>query len=373
MTALTRSGHGESTRRCQRVVDTRGRRPTASAVWFRLLPSLLVISTLPLFSAAWPPEVKEVRIRSTADQTEQPALWWTPGDARDAIPLLVGLHTWSGDFQQTASSTPYWEWCRQQGWHFIHPNFRGVNRTPQALGSDLAVQDVVDAVNWAKSNANVDARRIYLIGVSGGGHLALLMAGRHPEIWAGVSAWCGIFDVARWHAEHTKNGKPDRYASDIESVLGGAPDTAGRQADARHRSPAKWLAGATGVPLDIAAGLHDGRAGSVPFRHSLDAYNTVVPADARISGSAIAAFYETQRLPAGLSAPAPDALYGSRPPVFRIHHGNTRVTIFEGRHEIIHEAALNWLQLQVKGQPAVWDVKSPVRLRVDEKQTKSGL
>jgi pimeloyl-ACP methyl ester carboxylesterase len=286
---------------------------------------------------------------------------------------LVGLHTWSGDYRQTASSVPYWEWCRQQGWHFIHPNFRGFNRTPEALGSDLAVQDVVDAVAWAKANANVDARRVYLIGVSGGGHLALVMAGRHPDIWAGVSAWCGIFDVARWHAEHVKNGKPDRYATDIESALGGPPDVPARQADARHRSPSKWLSAAQRVPLDIAAGVHDGRAGSVPFRHSLDAYNAVVPPGARISESAVASFYETQRRPAGFSAPAADPLYGPRQPVFRAHDGNTRVTIFEGKHEILHEAALNWLMLQEKGRPAVWEVKAPIRLRVEEKQTKSGL
>jgi hypothetical protein len=34
-----------------------------------------------------------------------------------------------------------------------------------------------------------------------------------------------------------------------------------------------------------------------------------------------------------------------------------RVTIFEGGHEIVHQAALNWLAKQRKGQPPVWEVK----------------
>jgi len=339
---------------------------------FRLAP--LVFCALPLIAAnSWSPDLKEVRVRSTADQSEQAAMWWTPADATQPKPLLVGLHTWSSDYRQTGSSLPYWQWCRQQGWHFIHPNFRGHNRTPQALGSDLAVQDIVDAVAWAKSNAKIDPRRIYLIGVSGGGHMALLMAGRHPEIWAGVSAWCGIVDVARWHAEHSIGGKPDRYASEIEQALGGPPDTPARQADARHRSPLTWLPAARSVPLDIAAGVHDGRKGSVPFRHSLDAYNTVVPTQARLSETAIASFYETQKLPARWRAPAADPVYGKWLPVFRAVQDNTRVTIFEGGHEIVHEAALNWLQLQEKGRPVVWDVRNPIRLRVDAAQSKSGL
>ncbi|MEY4938716.1 MAG: hypothetical protein RIQ93_451 [Verrucomicrobiota bacterium] len=338
---------------------------------------VLALGLLPLLpvSAAenWPAQVKEVRVRSTADQSEQPAMWWTPADARAGRPLLVGLHTWSADHRQTGSSLPYWQWCRQQGWHFIHPNFRGVNRTPAALGSDLAVQDIVDAVAWAKRNAQVDARRIYLIGVSGGGHMAMMMAGRHPEIWAGVSAWCGIVDVARWHAEHVKDGKPDRYAQDIEAALGGPPNAAARQAEARRRSPIAWLGAAGSVPLDIGAGVQDGRAGSVPFLHSLDAYNAVVTADARLSAVGSESFYATQNLPAGWRESAPDPLYGKWRPVFRAAHANARVTIFEGGHEIVHEAALNWLMLQEKGQPAVWDVAAPVKLKGRNEQSKSGL
>ncbi len=341
----------------------------------RLLVPLIL--SVPLAAAAvetWPPEVREVRIRSTTDASEQPALWWTaPADAAKPRPLLVGLHTWSGDFRQTGSSLPYWQWCRQEGWHFIHPDFRGANRTPQALGSDLAVQDIVDAVAWAKANAHVDPQRIYLIGVSGGGHMALLMAGRHPELWAGVSAWCGIVDIARWHAEHTRDGKPDRYATDIEKALGGAPDTPARQADARRRSPLTWLDSARVVPLDIAAGVEDGRAGSVPFRHSLEAYNAVVPGTARLPEATIAEFYATQRAPRHLPPAAADPLYGSRQPVFRIHEGNTRVTIFAGKHEIVHEAALNWLNLQRRGTPARWTITEPVRLQVVETATRSSL
>jgi len=300
-------------------------------------------------------------------------MWWSPADQSSPSPLLVGLHTWSSDYRQTGSSLPYWEWCRNQGWHFIHPNFRGANRIPEALGSERAVRDIVDAVAWAKANANVDSQRVYLVGVSGGGHMALLMAGCHPELWAGVSAWCGIVDVARWHAEHLRGGSPDRYATEIEAVLGGPPDTAARQADARRRSPVDWLPAAHGVPLDIAAGIHDGRTGSVPFTHSLIAYNAVVPPEARLANAAMDSFYATGKLPAGWHSPDSDASYGRCLPRFRAIHDNARVTIFEGGHEIVHEAALNWLRRQVRGRPATWALGETVKLQTPGGRSQSDL
>ncbi|MFO1440184.1 MAG: hypothetical protein U1F81_17820 [Verrucomicrobiaceae bacterium] len=41
------------------------------------------------------------------------------------------------------------------------------------------------------------------------------------------------------------------------------------------------------------------------------------------------------------------------------------MTIFEGGHEIVHQAALNWLAKQRKGQPAVWEIKDFIPLAAD--------
>jgi len=111
----------------------------------------------------WPDDVREVRYTRMGDGTEQPALFWTPAATGAKRPLLVGLHTWSSNYQQI-TSLPYLAWCKQQGWVFIHPNFRGQNWTPDAMGSDLAVADVTSAVEYAKQHASVDLDRVYLIG-----------------------------------------------------------------------------------------------------------------------------------------------------------------------------------------------------------------
>lgn len=301
----------------------------------------------------WPASVQPVNIPAS-DGAVQRAMWFTP-DSSEKKPLLVGLHTWSSSYASTGGDVVYAEWCIAQGWAFVHPDFRGPNNTPPALGSDRAVQDVVESVEWAKKQTDIDENRIYLVGVSGGGHMAMLMAGRHPEIWAGVSAWCGIGDVARWHGEHTKNGKSDRYGQNIEAALGKIP--AKDDPDAWKRSPESCLANAATVPLDIAHGIHDGRQGSVPFQHSLRAYNAAVKPEARLDAAGIESFYATQKLPSGWPAAARDPVYGIHQPVFRATSGNARITIFDGGHEIVHQAALNWLSKQRKGSPVVWEIK----------------
>ena len=296
-----------------------------------------------------------------SDGQSQNAMWYAPpGDGNK--PLLVGLHTWSSNFASLAGDGLYADWCIKQGWAFIHPDFRGPNRTPSAMGSDRAVQDIVEAVAWAQKTTRVDATRIYLVGVSGGGHMALLMAGRHPELWAAVSAWCGISDIAQWHADHTKGGVPDKYAGDIESALGGSPgnDPAINE-EALKRSPVRYLASAK-LPLDINHGINDGRQGSVPFIHGLRAFNAVVPEAARLDAKEMAKYYATQTRPPGWPEPAADPVYAAWKPLFRKTDGNVRVTIFDGKHEIVHQAVLNWLALQRKGAPAVWDVKDFVRM-----------
>lgn len=320
----------------------------------------------------WPAGVREIRVRSTADQSDQPALAWSPPDTKDPRPLLVGLHTWSGDYHQADNGAVFLRWAMQQGWHFVYPNFRGPNKMLAAMGADLAVQDIVDAVDHVKKTASVDDSRVYLIGVSGGGHMAQLMAGRHPEIWAGVSAWCGISDIAAWHAEHLmEDGRPDKYAANIEASLGGPPDTPERLADARKRSPLTWLGRAKAVPLDINHGIHDGRSGSVPFRHSLLAFNQVAAEADRLPELDIASYYATQQRPATWPAPEIDPVYATKLVRFRKVSGNTRVTIFEGGHEILYAPSLNWLALQRRGQPAVWNIANPIAIRAAD--TKSGL
>ena len=118
--------------------------------------------------------------------------------------------------------------------------------------------------------------------------MALVMASRAPDLWAGVSAWVPISDLTAWHSESL--ARKNRYAAMLEKCCGGPP-TPSTEAEYRSRSPLFHLAAAARVPLDINTGIHDGHTGSVPVSHSLLAFNALASASAlperRVSDSDI--------------------------------------------------------------------------------------
>lgn len=301
--------------------------------------------------AAWPAHVGEIKITSSADGSEQPAMYYAPDSSRPA-PLLVSLHTWSHNYNQFAAARA--NWCLKKQWAFIHPNFRGANKTPEAMGSELAVQDILDAVAYAKANTLIDENRIYLLGFSGGGHAALLMAGRAPDVWAGVSAWCGISDLKKWHRQCPG------YGRHIEMAARGNPQKDEKAAaECVRRSPVTWLKNARNIAIDIAAGIHDGHTGSVPVSQSLEAFNLLAEPSNRLSEADIAFITDKEKIPEHLKDENTGIiLYRKIPVLFRRQSGNTRITIFEGGHWGLDGVALPWLALQRKNNPAVWAIDS---------------
>ena len=276
-------------------------------------PAAVTITTLIIFAAVlggcqakqvkevrkenmWPKEIKEIEYLSSADSTMQPALFYAPEETKEPVPLLVGLHTWSGNYKQKMS-IPYGQWCINNGWVFIHPHFRGPNRTTEATGSDLVVGDILSAVEHAKKQANIDTDRIYLLGASGGGYTSLLMAGKAPDVWAGVSAWVPITDLKDWYNEC--RALQCSHANDIVKSCGGEPGaSAAVELEYVKRSPVTYLKGAVGVPLDINAGIKDGHhSGGVPVNHSLRGFNVVAAKKDRISEEDIKYFVEKIEVP----------------------------------------------------------------------------
>lgn len=305
--------------------------------------------------STWPLPAREIRYLCAADNTLQGAIYYSP-ETEEAVPLLVGLHTWSGSYTQL--NRHFLDYAVEQGWAMIHPDFRGTNSTPNGCGSDLAVADIVSAVEYVKSIRKVDSNRIYLMGASGGGYMTMLMVGRHPEIWAAASAWCGISDLTAWHHQ-TKSAKLS-YASHLESACGGAPGISPEvDAQYKHRSAITWAKGAVGVPLSINHGIHDGHTGSVPVSHSLNFFNQIVPAEKRLSNEDIAFITEKETIPESLAAGCPiDPAFGNKKVVFRCEVENTQLTLFEGGHDCIPLAGLHWLARQRKGQLVDWSIET---------------
>lgn len=287
-------------------------------------------------------DVREIEYRSPADDTMQPAIFHSP-KSKVKRPLLVGLHTWGQDYTMRPEEHGGGALAVEKGWVFIYPNFRGANDRPEATGSELVVKDIIGAVEYCRKNASVDEERIYLLGCSGGGYTALLMAGRAPGTWAGVSAWVPISNLKAWYIE-SKAGRTGYEASIAKSCGGDPTSDAGAEAEAARRSPVTYLKDAQGVRLDIWGGITDD---VVPFSHSLRAFNAVAEAKDRIAEEEIKRFLASRKVPAGLQGSADD---GKGDVIFRRQSGKARVTIFDGGHTLKLERSIEWLEEQRKGK-----------------------
>lgn len=285
-----------------------------------------------------------IRVPSTIDGTLHPSLF-IPAASNSARPLLVYFHPWRHGYD--TDSTRWREEARMRDWHFLAPHFRGPNKHPEACASRVARQDVLDAIDVVDRNHLIDRDRLYGAGVSGGGHMALVMAAERPALWAGISSWCAITDLFEFYRECVSAGaKAHRH---IVKVAGGAPGSSARvDEELRYRSPRFHLARAADVPLDINHGVRDGRPKGVGIQHSVWAFNAVAEACGAppVREAKLQLLRERNDL---REDPEQDELYG-RVIYLRRQAGRARLTIFEGGHEDLPTPACAWLERQLRSQ-----------------------
>ena len=238
---------------------------------------------------------REILIKSSMDGTMQPSLFYRA--SRENRPLLVGLHTWSYDrFNQITNMLPYAE---KYDFNLLLPEFRGDNLKTNAnctfaCGSDYAKQDIKDAIDYVIKEENIDDENIFLLGQSGGGHMALLMCGFCPEYFKAVGAYVPITDLKQWSEQSEK------YREHILACCGYDEE------EMLKRSPVHYIDVIAKANLKIFHGKFDP---VVSVTHSLELYGKIMEQ------------YPTSK-------------------VF--------LDIFDGGHEIDMEIAMYWLLSQYK-------------------------
>jgi dienelactone hydrolase len=292
------------------------------------------------------PQVQTIHIPSSADGKQQPALWYDSGSAR-AKPLLITLHSWSFDYTQPVS-IPFGLWAVQNDWVFIHPDYRGKYNNPEATASELAIQDILDAREYAIQHANIDPERIYLTGFSGGAMTALIMAGRYPDLWTAVSAWVPIYNLNDWYWYSASKYPERHYVGNIADSCGGIPRPGSAAAkECLKRSPVPYLKNARdkGVRIYLAVGIEDD---IVPPGQALLAFNDLAEGEDRFTVKEILYINENHRLPDWLSGEISDKHYqdAGKPLLFKRDSANVTLTFFAGGHDVLFNPALVWLHRQ---------------------------
>jgi pimeloyl-ACP methyl ester carboxylesterase len=288
------------------------------------------------------PRIEEVNIPSSLDRTVQKALLFAPKDDSPK-PLLVVLHSWSENYLQNIG-IPYAIFADRNGWALIHPDHRGPYRQPESVASDLSLRDVLDAVEYAKKRTKVDSSRIYLIGYSGSAMTSLVLAAKHPELWAGVVSWVPIYDLVDWYEWLSKSEPERHYTREIAAACGGRLIQGSlAEKECRRRSPSQYLSNARGrVPIYLGVGIWDHL---VPPNHALRAFNDLASPNERISDIHLRELDRTRRVPEDIAFSGHRPLYeqaGTKVLFERSSLGST-VVIFQGGHDIIYNAGLAWL------------------------------
>lgn len=219
----------------------------------------------------WGADFKKGEITSSLDGKIQNAYLYA-SKSKTKKPLIISLHTWSGDYTQ---KDPLTNEILARDWNYIHPDFRGANNKPEAMASQYVIADIEDAIQYALKNTNSDPEDVHIVGVSGGGlaTLAAYMNIKYPV--KSFSAWAPISDLESWYWESI--GRKQKYAANIFKAT--SKDSVFNAEEARLRSPLlqqfpKDLR--KNAKLYIYEGIHDGYTGSVPITHSINMYNRLV-------------------------------------------------------------------------------------------------
>lgn len=312
-------------------------KPTESALKDKVTPESF-IKYDDTRKVSWSSGFAVVDIPSTIDKAIQKAYFYKT-KATTAKPLIVSLHTWSGNYAQTDNLALL---CSKKDVNYIHPDFRGANKTNNACCSDLVLSDIDDAISYAIKNANVDVNKIYVVGVSGGGYatLSTFMKSRHRI--KKFSAWASISDLAAWYNESSimKN----KYAKDIFDCTGSG--TVFNVENAKQRSPLYMVTPIEKLKdteLNIYVGIYDGLQGSVPITHSINFYNKILTDLSVKDKTKFVSVQEKLDLLEFRKALGDYGQIGDRKVLLRKNSGSVMLTVFEGDHEMLPEYALDQL------------------------------
>ena len=136
-----------------------------------------------------------------ASQTRRYKLYVPPGHLGRQLPLVVMLHGCTQDPDDFAAGTGMNEQAREQGFFVLYPaqsqdanpsrcwNWFKHNHQQRGSGEPALLADMTQAV---MKQHDIDARRVYIAGLSAGGAMAAIVAEAYPDIFAAVGVHSGL-------------------------------------------------------------------------------------------------------------------------------------------------------------------------------------
>jgi len=136
-----------------------------------------------------------------AGLTRRYKLYVPPGHAGKALPLVVMLHGCTQDPDDFAAGTGMNQRAQAQGFFVLYPqqssdanpqacwNWFKHNHQKRGSGEPVLIASLTQAV---VEQYGLDARRVYVAGLSAGGAMAAVLAATYPDIYAAVGVHSGL-------------------------------------------------------------------------------------------------------------------------------------------------------------------------------------
>lgn len=289
---------------------------------------------------SWKEPFKKVEIPSNMDGTNQKAYYYkSPYEKK--VPLIVSLHSWAGDYAQLDNELS--KFAVESEFNYIHPDFRGINNTQQACGSELSMSDINDSIQYAIDHGNVDLENIFVVGGSGGAYSALCFYSATQYPINSYIVWSPITDLISWHDQSII--RKSRYWKDI---LNGTNSKESLDIEeARKRSPLYRYMPESDSKLFIFSGYHDGyNDAPVPVTHSLNFYNKYVD---RFNGNE--SDYISERdiiLLTAREMQETDETIERKKVFYSRKFQNAQITIFDGGHDHLYNHSIKLINENIK-------------------------
>lgn len=158
-------------------------------------------------------------------------LYVPPGDSAGPRPLLVMLHGCGQDPDDFAVGTRMNEMARRNGWLVLYPaqsaqanpqgcwNWFKSNHQERGRGEPALIAALTQEV---MARHSVDAKRVYIAGLSAGGAMAVILGRAYPELFAAVGVHSGLphgaVDDASGAMAMMRSGQPTRLPADGVTV-----------------------------------------------------------------------------------------------------------------------------------------------------------
>jgi len=136
------------------------------------------------------------------------------------VPLVVGLHSWggwsgevlTGDYGQAVF---YAREATQRGWLLLAPDAK-----PWHVAVLNLQHHILEMVGHITHTYSVDEARIYLVGISGGGYRAVVMAEKYPDVFAAAVDVKGPTNLKAWWDEDCRGTHRDDMLTEIGNPSG---------------------------------------------------------------------------------------------------------------------------------------------------------